>query len=98
MRLLVSVILLIAPTARAATLTYQVMGDSPGPWPAILSSIGLLPGRDGVIVALDDAAAADLPAKADHGSIVIVQGASAAAVVFGFRATEKRVTVRSVED
>jgi hypothetical protein len=88
--------LVLAPFGLAATLTYQVSGNASGAWPAIFSSIGLLPGKDGVVVA-----SADDPAwvkRVESGTILIVQGNSPAASSFGFRATEKRVIVRSAED
>jgi hypothetical protein len=102
MRLLVSgflgLLLTPAPAALAAPLTYQIVGDAPSSWPAILSSIGLMPGKDGVVVATDGSALADLVARVESGTILIVEGSSPAAATFAFRPTEKRVTIRSVED
>src|SRR5579862_643144 len=91
----VSAVFLLAPHALAATLTYQA---PPGPWPAILSSIGLTPGKDGVVVAPQDASDEGWGARVEHGTILIVQADSPAAVAFGFRPTAKRIAVRSVED
>ena len=93
MRLLVSFLLLRA--AVAATLTYQFAGSVSTSWPAILSSIGLMEGKGGVVIASDDA---DWPAKVERGTILIVEGDSPAARSFGFRGSGKRVTVRSVEE
>lgn len=104
MRSLISVFsgLLVAQAAVAATLTYQVPRDAPGSWPAILSAMGLAPGnasdRNAVVLAPQDAPESGWSERVERGTIVIVEGASALASSFGFRATEKRVTVRSLED
>jgi hypothetical protein len=95
MRLLASVLLCLAPHALATTLTYQA---PPGPWPAILSSIGLTPGKDGVVVAAPDVPSEGWTARVEHGTILIVQGDSPTVASFGFRPTAKRITVRTVED
>jgi hypothetical protein len=95
MRLRISALLLLAPLAPAGTLTYQINSD-PGAWPAILSSIGLVPGKGGVVVA--SGVDSGLAAKVEQGTILIVEGGSQAASSFGFRATAKRVTVRSAAD
>jgi hypothetical protein len=102
MRLLVSSLLLLAQAAQPATLHYEAPQDAPGSWPAIFSSIGLTPGKDGVAIAgagpTEGRPAEGWPARVEHGTILIIQGESPAAASFGFRATEKRVTVRSAED
>ena len=100
MRSLISLLisLLAARAAIAATLTYQVPPDAPGSWPAILSAMGLAPGKDGVVIAAPDTPVSGWADRVEHGTILIVEGASPLALSFGFRATEKRVTVRSVED
>ncbi len=98
-----SALLLLAQAAFSATLTYQA---APGPWRAILSSIGLMPGKDGVVVVADvlndvlnaDAPVAEWSSRVEHGTILIVHGDSPAAASFGFRATAKRVMVRGIED
>ena len=53
MRLLASgsLLLALAQAAQPATLHYEAPQDSPGSWPAIFSSIGLTPGKDGVAIA-----------------------------------------------
>jgi Glycosyl hydrolase-like 10 len=85
---------LLAGLAPAATLTYQA--DAPAPWPAILSSIGLVPGKGGVMVAAGDEQG--LGTRVEQGTILILEGESATAESFGFRATQKRVDVRAAED
>jgi hypothetical protein len=90
-----SAVFLLVPHVLAATLTYQA---PPGPWPAIFGSIGLQPGKDGVVVVPQDASDEGWPARVEHGTILVVQGDSPAAASFGFHATAKLVTVRTIED
>ena len=100
MRSLINLVVgfLVAHAAVAATLTYQVPPDALGSWPAILSAMGLAPGKDGVVVAAPDAPVSGWADRVEHGTILVVEGASPLASSFGFHTTEKRVTVRSVED
>jgi len=98
--------LLAALPCGAATLTFHIAGGDPavdpGGWPAILSSIGLqstmAPGDVEVIPAGAAAPATDWNQRVEHGTILILEGASTLAASFGFRAGAKRVSVRSVED
>jgi hypothetical protein len=94
----ISALLWLTPNAVAATIHYRSLEDNAGPWPAILSSIGLTPGKDGVVVAAADTPAEGLTARVEAGTILIVQGESPTSAAFGFRPTAKRVTVRSVAD
>src|SRR5437016_5501597 len=99
MRLLVSC-LLVFPSA-AATLTYHVAGEDSGGWPAILSSIGLqgAPVRGDIEVIPAGAAATtetDWNQRIDHGTILVLEGASPLAASLGFRAGIERVSVQSV--
>jgi hypothetical protein len=99
MRLLVSC-LLVFPCA-AATLTYHVAGEDSGGWPAILSSIGLQNAGHGdveVIPAGVAAVEADWSQRVEHGTILVLEGASPLAASFGFRAGTESVSVQSVED
>ena len=88
--------------AASPTLSFHVMGDDTGSWPAILSSIGLRENAAGDVLVL--AAGAQLSfqecqSRLDRGVILILEGPSPIAEAFGFRASSKpRVTVRSVED
>src|SRR6202046_3691141 len=87
----------------AASFSYHVLGDDPGSWPAVLSSIGLINdagGTAGVVVAPGgtNPPPAEWVARVGQGTILILEGESPLAAAFGFRATAKRVTVRSVVD
>jgi hypothetical protein len=88
----------LASVADAATFSYQIIGPDPGSWPAILSSIGFVPGRGNLVVALNASSPGDWAERVDHGTTLILQGDSPLAASFGFRATEKRVSVQAVED
>src|ERR1035438_698549 len=68
--LFLSSLLLSASCIAAATLHYQA--DASGPWPAIFSSIGLTPGREGVVVASPDSSPDGLAARVESGTILIV--------------------------
>src|ERR1051326_1536392 len=90
MRLLVSGLLLCAPI-HAAALSYRVLADNPGAWPAVLSSIGLVKGAGDVVVApAGTAAAPDWSARVERGTILVLEGESPLAASFGFRPADRR--------
>src|ERR1700732_1980698 len=88
----------------APRLSFHVIGEDPGGWPELLSSIGLTSGSGGgatVIVAPHgtDLSYAEWSARGEQGVILIVEGASPLAAAFGFHADpQSRVAVQSVED
>jgi len=104
MRLPISwlVLVLLSWPCAAATLTFHVAGDDPGGWPAILSSIGLqnaaTHGDVEVIPAAATSIATDWAQRVEHGTILVIEGASPLAASFGFRATKQHISVQSVED
>jgi len=82
---------------------FYVLDEEPGSWPEILSSVGLQPlGPPGaaarVFVLRGDSAGADWQARVESGAVLILEGESSVAESFGFRATRRRVAVRSVQD
>jgi hypothetical protein len=94
---------LLLTTAQAATLPYfSVLSDDPGAWPAILSSIGLQrqpAGLAHIFVARTGApASSDWNARVDKGAILILEGDSSLADMFGFRRTADNVRVNSLTD
>jgi len=101
MRLPISLVLLALPCS-AATLTFHIAGDDPGGWPSILSSIGLQNTSAHADVELMPAGASttetDWPQRVEHGTILVLEGASPLAASFGFRPGSPRISVRSVED
>ena len=87
----------------AATPTYHVLGDEPGPWPKILSSIGLQPitgGPAGVVVVRRGSpqTAVSWKSRIDEGLILVLEGESDLAQSFGFKPGPKRVAVSSLKD
>jgi hypothetical protein len=84
------------------TLSFHVLGDDTGSWPAILSSIGLRENATGDVLVLASGAQLsfqECQSRLDRGAILILEGQSSLAESFGFRASSKpRVIVRSVED
>ena len=93
---------LLAVPCTAATLTFHVAGEDSGGWAAILSSIGLQSAADRGDVEVIPAGAAsnetEWSSRVEHGTILVMEGASPLAASFGFRATSRRISVQSVED
>lgn len=94
---------LAAACVAAPTFSYHIVGDNPGPWPDILSSIGLVSSPTGVssvfvVRGVSALSAAQWLARVERGAFVIVEGDSSLASALGFRPTAKRVAVRGIED
>jgi hypothetical protein len=96
---------LAAVSLHAANLPYfSVLSDDPGAWPEILSSVGFEKrpaGISRVFVARPGAAAsAEWPARVERGSILILEGESSLAELFGFRRNQKEdpIKVQSLTD
>ncbi|MEZ5400386.1 MAG: hypothetical protein R2729_12010 [Bryobacteraceae bacterium] len=101
MRSLVSLWMAVAAmAAERPVFHYHVATDEPGSWPAILSSLGLTSGQQGVYVL--GPAAVDVDswrAKINNGSVVIVEGDSPLAASFGIAPDgAKPARVRNVVD
>jgi hypothetical protein len=102
MRLLVSMFL-AAVLARAAGLPYfRVLSDDAGAWPEILSSVGLEPRPAALarifVARAGSPASAEWPTRVEHGSILILEGESSLAEMFGFRRGAASVKVGSLTD
>jgi len=95
-------LLFLALAHASPTLSFHVMGDDTGSWPAILSSIGLTENSTGDVLVLAHGAqlsVQECQSRLDRGAILILEGPSPLAESFGFHATSKpHVIVRSVED
>jgi hypothetical protein len=93
-----------ATLSAAPRFFFHVLGDEPGAWPEILSSIGLTNGATGtagVIVAPRgvEASAEEWAERVDRGAMLIIEGDSSLAAAFGFKpSTKPHVSVLSVED
>jgi hypothetical protein len=97
MRSLISLLGFLCLPSPAATFSYHVIGNVPGSWSTIFSSLGLTSDAQdqaGIVVA----PAGSPVTQVKDSSILILEGESPLAASLGFRATEKRVQVRSVED
>ena len=95
--------LLLASSAMAADLPYfMVLSADPGAWPEILSAIGLESrpaARAHVFVArAGSPAALEWNARVDKGAILILEGESSLAEMFGFRRTSQNVRAGSAAD
>lgn len=89
--------------APAADLPYfSVLSEDAGAWPEILSSIGLQrqpAGVSRIFVARSGApASAEWPARVEKGAILILEGESNLAELFGFRRTRENARVGSLTD
>ncbi len=103
MRLLASFVV-FAGLAGAADLPYfSVLSEDAGAWPEILGSIGLQrqpAGVSKIFVARTGASASvEWPARVEHGAILILEGESSLADMFGFRrGPSDPVRVQSITD
>jgi hypothetical protein len=81
---------------------FSVLSEDAGAWPDILSSIGLQPAPAGmahVFVARSGAAASvEWNARVEKGAILILEGESSLADMFGFRRGKDSVRVQSLTD
>jgi hypothetical protein len=85
----------------AAQFSFQISDDEPGPWPAILTSIGLVPSGAPCVHIVRSGSAASAPEwlkRAEQGAVVVVEGESELAEALGFKPGPKRVPVRNVLD
>ena len=89
--------------ANAASFTYHVAGDEPGPWPKILSSIGFRPATGGpanLLIVRSGAPASTQQwiRRLEQGSLIVLEGESELAEALGFKPKEQHVVVRSIVD
>lgn len=85
----------------AAQYSFQIADDEPVPWPAILTSIGLVPSGSPCVHVVRSGTADSAPQwlkRAEQGAVVVVEGESALAEALGFKPGLKRVPVRNVLD
>jgi hypothetical protein len=103
MRSLISLLLLLAPAARAASLPYfSVLSDDQGGWPLVLQSVGFMPRAAAsariFVLRAGSAGSTEWPARVENGAYLILEGESPASEMFGFRRTKENVRVTSLED
>jgi hypothetical protein len=90
-------------SASATPFTYHVAGDDAGPWPQILSSIGLMKSTGGaanllVVRTLTPGSVPQWIQRIEQGAIVVIEGESDLAKALGIQPGTKRVVVRSIVD
>jgi hypothetical protein len=93
----------LACATHAATFSYHVIGDEPGAWPRVLSSVGLTAKAAGpvgifVVRGKSPLTAAQWLERVDKGAYLILESETELAAALGFESTGKRVVVRGVED
>ena len=101
--LIASAFAAVSLAANAATFSYTVIGDEPGGWPRILSSVGLMQKAAGPIGVFVVRGKSPLTAeqwleRIDKGAFLILEGDNETAIALGFRPGMKKVAVRGIED
>ena len=94
---------LLSPAWAGTPFLFHVMGNDPGSWPVILSSIGLIagPAENARLVIAPNGTSAPVPewtARVERGTILVLEGESPLAAAFGFRPSGKTVEVRGITD
>ncbi len=95
--------LALALPLSAATFTYHVLGGDPGSWPRVMESIGLHAAPLGLSDVVIAPRGTNLPgtewqSRVEKGALLILEGDSPLAEVFGFHAGKTRLAVRGIED
>ncbi len=97
-------IALVSPSLLAApAFHFHVAGDDPGPWPAILQSIGMTASTNGVasvivLPAGTPAATSTWRPRVEQGAILVLEGNSEFASALGIIPTPQRVPTRQIRD
>ena len=91
--------LYLIASASAAPFAYHVVGDDPGPWPQILSSIGLMNAAGGpanlfVVRNIMPGSAPQWIQRIEQGALVVIEGESELAKALGIQPGTKRAVVR----
>lgn len=99
----VLLLFLVMVSLPAATFTYHIAGDDPGPWPQILSSIGLAHAAGGPanLFIVRTVAPGSVPQwlqRIEQGGIVVVEGENELTAALGFKPGNKHVLIRSIVD
>ena len=92
LRLIGSLLLVTAPAAADQHAPIVLIGDGPGSWKKILSSIGL------TLTEANSVPPSSLRQRVEEGAIAILEGTSEYSDAFGIRAGSKRIPTRSIVD
>ncbi len=103
MRSAISLAIWFACAAHAAAPPYfSVLSENPGGWPALLGSVGLQQRPavfSNILVARKDTAASpEWIGRVEAGAVLILEGESPVAAMFGFRRTSENVRAQSITD
>lgn len=102
MRSAISLLLLPALAAAAGLPSYSVLSEEPGAWPQILESIGLQrkPASVARVLVLGEGALAapEWSTRVQDGALLILEGESPLAEMFGFRRGDENVRAGSLTD
>ena len=97
-------VLFTASLSATPRFSFHVLGNEPGGWGELLSSVGLTagpPATAGVFIAPQGtaASASEWTPRIEQGAILVLEGESPLAAAFGFRpGAEPHVMVQNVED
>ena len=102
-RYLPVLLLFLAALPASAAVHFQVLGDAPGAWPGILTSIGLLPasGERVDVFVIPQGAEAPAPQwlkRIEEGAVVVIEGASPLAESLGLKPGSANISARSTLD
>jgi hypothetical protein len=99
---LVTSLLFFAHAALGASFTFQVLGQNEGgdagAWLEALSSLGLSSRENADVIVVSSGVSGEFAGRVEQGAILILEGDSPVAASFGFRATAKQITIRSIVD
>lgn len=105
MRLLINLVLVVAvsSTAAAAEMPYfSVLSEDAGAWPEILSSVGLQAKPAAMarifVARVGAPASTEWTARVENGAVLVLEGDSSLAEMFGFRPGKANVSVTSLTD
>jgi hypothetical protein len=102
MRLLVSLALIASSVAAAGLPYYSVLNEDAGAWPEILESVGFIRQPAAIaqifVARTGSAASSEWPSRVDRGAVLILEGESSLAELFGFKRTAANVKVASLTD
>src|SRR5262245_19554600 len=97
-----AILLASAAFCREPQVHFSIIGPEPGPWPQIFSSIGLTEQDSELarvfVLRTATPASKQWIERVEHGTLLVLEGESPAAELFGFQGGKERVRVGRVVD